>query len=82
MQESEAGQLVHCADCDDEIVSGRERSYEYSEEGEICFDCAIRRGGVYDEPHDRWAVAPAVRDLLEREWAGEPVVARHHIPGA
>lgn len=29
----------------------------------LCFDCAVRRGGVYDSEEDRWTTAPNVADL-------------------
>ncbi|MEI8254707.1 MAG: hypothetical protein WCJ30_03455 [Deltaproteobacteria bacterium] len=67
MHQTEAGQIEQCRACGAELVSGRDREYVYSEEGEICFDCAIRRGGEYDALHDRWVKSPDVVDLIERE---------------
>jgi hypothetical protein len=28
-------------------------------------ECALRRGGVYDENEDRWETEPRIADLLE-----------------
>jgi hypothetical protein len=31
----------------------------------LCDACAVDRGGVYDEPEDRWAVPPDLAGLPE-----------------
>lgn len=55
-----------CADCGAEI-SETERTYAVSDDSVICFECAVRRGGAYDELHDRWVTEPKTDDLLERD---------------
>jgi hypothetical protein len=32
----------------------------------LCMECALRRGGAWDEGRDRWSVPPRVDDLLVR----------------
>jgi hypothetical protein len=60
--------LERCEDCGAEIATGSaDRSYTVSDESVICFGCAIRRGGTWDEGHGRWSADPGVGDLLERE---------------
>ena len=55
-----------CADCGAEIAE-LEWTFAVSDESVICYQCATRRGGAYDELEDRWKVEPKVEDLLERE---------------
>lgn len=64
MHQSESEQLATCIVCGAE-VSPPDRPYDCGDEQVLCYECAVRRGGVYDEPHDRWAVAPQVADLCE-----------------
>jgi hypothetical protein len=69
MHRSEGAELVPCADCGAEIASGRDRSYACDDERELCFACALRRGGVYDEGHDAWSRPPVVADLIAPQQA-------------
>lgn len=55
-----------CADCGADLESG-ERAFAVSDDSVICYACAVRRGGAYDELHDRWSPAPMTDDLLERD---------------
>jgi hypothetical protein len=54
--------LVECADCGAAIAS-TDLSYAFGEDGVLCFECALRRGGHYDGPEDRWTVAPDIAGL-------------------
>ncbi len=54
MHRSEVRELRACADCGAEISPARDRGYGLGGEAFLCFDCAIRRGGRWDEAHDRW----------------------------
>ncbi|MBW2289256.1 MAG: hypothetical protein JRG80_18875 [Deltaproteobacteria bacterium] len=45
------------------MSSGRSREFEFGESLVLCFDCAVRRGGRYDEALDRWSEAPAIGDF-------------------
>ena len=62
MHRSEAHELVECLDCRATIAPERERAFAVSEDVYLCFACAVRRGGVYDEAEDRWVVPPRVED--------------------
>jgi len=63
MHRSETRELTRCADCSAELAPARDRGYACGEEAFLCFDCAIRRGGRWDEVHDRWEAEPDVGDL-------------------
>lgn len=63
MHRSETTEYTVCADCGAEIAPSGERAYAFGEEGVLCFACARRRGGSYDEQHDRWTRPPATADL-------------------
>ena len=54
MHRSETGDLSRCADCGSEMTPARDRAYAFGSEAFLCYSCAVRRGGVYDEAHDRW----------------------------
>lgn len=63
MHRSELPDLATCADCGAEISRTQGRGYLFAGERVLCFDCALRRGGSYDERSDRWTRAPATADL-------------------
>ncbi len=66
MSGPEAREPDLCADCGAE-VSALDRSYAVSDETDLCFACALRRGAQWDEAHDLWLRAPQVADLAARE---------------
>jgi len=65
MHESETEQSGVCADCRAEVATA-DRVYIFGAEELLCFECALKRHGSYDELQDRWTVAPDVNDLLAR----------------
>jgi hypothetical protein len=36
-----------------------------SDDAFLCLECALKRGGVFDEDTDRWVVPPDVEDLSD-----------------
>jgi hypothetical protein len=62
MHGSEDQELAECMDCGATVSPGTDRAFAMNDTMCLCFACAIARGGVYDEPHDRWAKAPRVAD--------------------
>jgi hypothetical protein len=52
--------LCQCVGCGADIDVTADRYYASSDTDEtvLCFECAIARGGVYDENHDTWTVPP------------------------
>lgn len=55
--------VAPCADCGAELQLGRSRECAIANETYLCFACALRRGGSYDEAHDRWTTAPRTDGL-------------------
>jgi hypothetical protein len=58
MHRSESAELIDCCDCGAIMSPATERAFGVGEDEFLCLDCAIRRGGVYDEPRERWTVPP------------------------
>jgi len=56
-------ELVECMDCGGTIAPGADPSFPFGTRGILCFECAIRRGGKYDAPKDRWLVSPDLAGL-------------------
>lgn len=63
MDEQETAELTICIECGAEVWPERDRSYLLSEEDALCYECARKRGGAYDELSDRWARAPNLAGL-------------------
>lgn len=49
---------IPCSDCGEPIWGDAERVYTLGEAFALCWDCANRRGGLYDEDTERWIIAP------------------------
>jgi hypothetical protein len=58
-----------CAACDGE-VSIAPGTFLFGDDNVLCFDCATKFDGVYDEPGSRWTVEPNLQELL-RASSGE-----------
>jgi len=54
-----------CSDCGQPLPLAAERCCSLSEITTLCWDCALRRGGIYDSDQDRWSVLPDAGDLEE-----------------
>jgi hypothetical protein len=63
MHSSESAELSTCIVCGEEVFAERERSYLVTGDDILCYACALARGGVFDELHDRWTRAPKVDNL-------------------
>ncbi|MCZ7681839.1 MAG: hypothetical protein M5U28_24820 [Sandaracinaceae bacterium] len=61
MHRSEAVEYEVCASCGAEVRSA-ERAFAF-EESVLCYECAVKRGGAYDETQDRWTCAPSLEGL-------------------
>lgn len=59
-----------CAVCDGE-VSIAPRTFLFGDDNALCFECATKLHGVYDEPGSVWSVEPQLSELL-RAGSGEP----------
>lgn len=63
MHRDEFDRLEICLDCGAELAPGTDRDFEFGVAGVLCFGCAERRGGSYDENQSRWVDLPDVADL-------------------
>lgn len=63
MHRSETHELVQCASCGAEIRPSIDRAYVITSRTSLCFDCALERGGRYDEQRDVWSTLPRADDL-------------------
>jgi hypothetical protein len=52
-----------CLQCGAELWPEVDRAFPVGPDAYLCFECAERRGGVYDADEDRWVVAPTVAGL-------------------
>lgn len=59
-------ELVNCADCGAALDVSRERGFG-GDGWSLCWGCALKRGGNYDEDEDRWGVEPNTADLDKGE---------------
>jgi hypothetical protein len=66
MHEQEWNELTECADCNAVIAAATDRAFAVSSEKFLCFGCAAKRGGVFDQELDRWVVPPDTYDLTEQ----------------
>lgn len=60
MNSEDWGQTVECVDCGAPISPALDRCFGFEEDAYLCFDCATRRGGVYEHRFERWSVFPEV----------------------
>ena len=67
MHREEFEGLVSCAACGATIVSTTYRAYACGTSTVVCWDCAVTRGGRWDDSQERWAEPPRVSDLLADE---------------
>jgi hypothetical protein len=65
MHRSEARELVECIDCGATIAPDRDRAFAITEDLYLCFDCALRRGGAWDEREDRWMRPPELSGVTD-----------------
>lgn len=64
MHLSEIAQMSLCAECGEEIWPERERSFLMDgSDDALCYGCASRRGGAYDELNDTWVQTPDLSGL-------------------
>ncbi len=67
MHREESAQLATCCDCGTSVAVGPDRAYAFGAESVLCWDCALRRGGRWDDEEDRWSQPPRVDDLPVEE---------------
>jgi hypothetical protein len=65
MHRSEARDIVACLACGEEVSLGVDRVYAVTDDSALCFACAIKRGGAYNEAHDEWTKVPDLSGLTQ-----------------
>ena len=58
-------EFVSCLECGASVAPAVDRVFPVGCEDVICMECALKRGGIYDENEDRWETEPRIDDLLE-----------------
>lgn len=69
MHSQEWSELVDCCDCHAPVAPKTDRVFALDADVFLCFGCAIRRGGIYDEDQERWVVTPDVADVPDERRA-------------
>lgn len=54
---------TECAECGEPVAQGADEGFAFGEQLVLCFECAMRRGGVYDAEVDAWVRAPKLDGL-------------------
>jgi hypothetical protein len=66
MEREELEEQTVCSDCGGTVdPSGTDRSFAAGDGVFLCWECAEKRGGSYDEHTDRWVVPPDVSGLFD-----------------
>jgi hypothetical protein len=61
---------VTCLDCGEAVDiedPSAERTFALTPEIILCYACAVRRGGVYDDAAEKWKVAPNISDIVREQ---------------
>lgn len=71
MHADEAAGLTECADCDAVVEVESDRAFAFGE-WVLCFECALRRGGIFSEEQERWVSPPELSGLPRPEGGSGP----------
>lgn len=55
---------TECAECGEPVAQATDEGFPFGEQSVLCFECAARRGGVYDAEMDEWVTAPTLDGLV------------------
>ena len=67
MHRSEVEVATRCSGCGTEVQAVADRAFSFGTRGALCFDCALARGGRYDEARDGWVEEPSLEGI-ENAW--------------
>lgn len=59
----ETDEFEECVECGARVDVASSRACALSDEYFLCWECALRRGGVYDAATERWVEAPSTQGL-------------------
>lgn len=63
MHRSEEPEHEPCVSCGRDVTAGTDRAYVVTDEEVLCFDCAVRLGGSWDEITGTWVHVPDLRGV-------------------
>ncbi len=63
MHRSELERVESCAACGRAVTEGVGRGFDFGTRQVLCWECAVERGGSYDETRDQWTRPPRISDL-------------------
>jgi hypothetical protein len=69
MHHQEWNQLVDCCECGATISPSTDRAFALDGASFLCFGCAVRRGGIYDDALEHWPKAPDIAGLAGEKTA-------------
>jgi len=65
MHRSDERSLVECAACGANVDIDLGRSFALGPASALCFECALERGGRFDEATDSWVETPSLSDVAQ-----------------
>jgi hypothetical protein len=72
MDQDERSEARSCAACGATLEGDGDRAFEFGDENLLCFECAVARGGRYDESRDAWEPGPDLRGLGDEAYGASP----------
>ncbi|RIL07622.1 MAG: hypothetical protein DCC71_02525 [Proteobacteria bacterium] len=67
MHRSETRELANCAICGAEIAPATDRAFAFGVDSYLCYACAVKRGGSWNELHDHWDADPDTSEVERAE---------------
>ncbi len=65
MRRTEYEELVDCNACGTTVDPSTDRVFAFGAEDDfLCWECAVQRGGAWDEDLQVWSTAPRVEGLV------------------
>jgi hypothetical protein len=66
MNQNEASNVVECSACRELVSPEWGTCYRFADDGVLCFECSVHRGGRFDAWGEGWFIAPALGKLARR----------------
>lgn len=55
---------TECAECGEPVERRADAGFPFGEELVLCFECATKRGGIFDTELDKWVAFPKLDGLV------------------
>ena len=72
MEQDDRSEARVCAGCGAPVLGDAERTFEFGDENVICWECAVARGGRYDEARDAWERVPDLGGIADEAYGASP----------